>query len=73
MAQGTVSLGSHAEIKQIGSRTVVINLTGGDQKVQITLENIMHVSEANVHYFSVSVLLHKDVALDWVQQFCTTF
>ena len=39
-AQGTVSLGSHAEIEQIGSRTVVINLTRGDQKVQITLENV---------------------------------
>ena len=58
-AQGIVSLSGHAEIKQISSGTVVINLTRGDQKVQITLENIMHVPEANMHYFSVSALLHK--------------
>ena len=59
VAQGTVSLGSHAEIKQIGSGTVVVNPTRGDWNVKITLENIIHVPEAKACYFSVSVLLCK--------------
>ena len=38
---------------------MVVNPTRGDQKVQITLENVMHVPEVNACYFSVSTLLHK--------------
>jgi hypothetical protein len=59
LATGTVSLGGHAEIAQISSSKVVTKPTGGDQGVQLTLHDIMHVPKAQSHYFSVSALLHK--------------
>ena len=55
--KGTVSLGGHAEIKQIGTGTVAIRPSGGDQIVH--LRDVMHVPDAGARYFSVSAMLHK--------------
>jgi Integrase core domain len=59
LAMGTVSLGGHAKIVQIGSGKVVTKLTGGDRGVQLTLHDVMHIPEAQSRYFLVSTLLHK--------------
>jgi hypothetical protein len=56
-AHGLVSLRGHAEIAQIGTRTVQIQPSGGDQDVH--LQDIMHVPNVEACYFSVSVLLKK--------------
>jgi hypothetical protein len=56
-AKGTVSLGGHAEIAQIGRGTVVIRPSGSDKIVH--LHDVMHVPNAGTCYFSVSALLQK--------------
>jgi hypothetical protein len=56
-ARGSVSLGGHAEIAQIGTGTVQIRPSGGDWDVH--LQDVMHVPDAEVRYFSVSALLSK--------------
>jgi hypothetical protein len=58
-AKSTISLSGHTEIKQIGSGKVVTKLVGGDQSIQLTLHNVMHVPEAHMCYFSVGALLCK--------------
>jgi hypothetical protein len=59
LAKGTISLGGHTKIQQIGSSKVVTKPVGGDQGIQLTLHDVMHVPEAHAHYFSVGMLLHK--------------
>ena len=56
-ASGTVSLGGHAEITQIGTGTVAIRPSGGDKIVH--LHDVMHVPDAGARYFSVSALMKK--------------
>ncbi len=56
-ARGSVSLGGHAEIAQIGTGTVQIRPSGGDRDVH--LQDVIHVSNAEACYFSVSMLLSK--------------
>ena len=56
-ARGSVSLGGHAEIAQIGTGTGQIRPSGGDWDVH--LQDVMHVADAEVRYFSVSALLSK--------------
>ena len=56
-ARGSVSLGGHAEIAQIGTGTVKIRPSGGDRDVH--LQDVMHVPDAEACYFSVSALLSK--------------
>ena len=56
-AKGTVSLGGHAEIAQIGTGTVAIRPSGGDKTVH--LHDVMHVPDAGARYFSVSALMQK--------------
>ena len=56
-ARGSVSLGGHTEIAQIGTRTVKIRPSGGDRDVH--LQDVMHVPDAEARYFSVSALLSK--------------
>jgi hypothetical protein len=58
-AKGAISLSGHTKIKQIGSSKVVTKLVGGDQGIQLTLHDIMHIPEAHMHYFSVGALLCK--------------
>jgi hypothetical protein len=58
-AKGAISLGGHTEIKQIGSGKVITKPVGGNQGIQSTLHNVMHVPEAYAHYFSVGALLCK--------------
>jgi Integrase core domain/gag-polypeptide of LTR copia-type/GAG-pre-integrase domain len=58
-AKGTVSLGGHAEIAQIGIGTVIVKTIGGDRTSQLTLHNVMHVPDAQARYFSVGALLSK--------------
>jgi Integrase core domain/GAG-pre-integrase domain len=58
-ALGSVSLGGHTKIKQIGSGDVIIKLKGGDRGVQLTLQDVMHVPAAHTRYFSVGALLRK--------------
>ena len=53
---GTVDLGGHAQIAQVGSGTVKVQTTEG---VLLTLSDVMHVSDAKSHYFLVTVLLEK--------------
>jgi len=57
LACGSVSLGGHTEIAQIGTRTVQIWPSGGDWDVH--LQDVMHVPDAEACYFSVSALLKK--------------
>jgi hypothetical protein len=59
LAKGAISLGGHAKIQQIGSGKVVTKLVGGDQGIQLTLHDVMHVPKAHVCYFSVGALLCK--------------
>ena len=56
-ACGSVSLGGHTEITQIGTGTVQIRPSGGDRDVH--LQDVMHVPDAEARYFSVSTLLKK--------------
>jgi hypothetical protein len=56
-AEGTVSLGGHVEIAQIGIGAVFIRSSRGNQIVH--LQNVMHVPDANARYFSVSTLMQK--------------
>ena len=56
---GLVSLGGHAEIKQIGTGSVIVRPAGGDGNIKLTLHNVMHVPDAHARYFSVSALLRK--------------
>jgi hypothetical protein len=56
-ARGSVSLGGHAEITQIGTGTVQIWPSRGDRDVH--LQDVMHVPDVEVRYFSVSMLLKK--------------
>jgi hypothetical protein len=56
-AKGSVSLGGHAEISQIGTGTVAIRPSGGDKILH--LHNVMHVPDAGARYFSVSALMQK--------------
>src|SRR5580698_2388007 len=56
-AKGIVSLGGHAEINQIGTKTVAIYPSGGDKVVH--LHNVMHIPDAGACYFSVSTLMEK--------------
>jgi hypothetical protein len=53
---GIVSIRGRAEIAQIGSGSVPIRTNLG---VELTLENVMHVPDVDVCYFSVTVLLEK--------------
>jgi hypothetical protein len=55
LAKGAVSLGGHAEIKQIGSGTAAIHPSGGDKIIH--LHDVMHVPDADGRYFSVSALM----------------
>ena len=57
-AKGTVSLRGHAEIKQIGTGSVAIRPSRGDQIVHLH-DMMMHVSDTGTHYFSVSMLMQK--------------
>jgi hypothetical protein len=57
LAKGAVSLGGHAEINQIGTGTVAIQPSRGNQIIH--LHNVMHVPDARARYFSVSVLMQK--------------
>jgi Reverse transcriptase (RNA-dependent DNA polymerase)/Integrase core domain/gag-polypeptide of LTR copia-type/GAG-pre-integrase domain len=56
-AEGVVSLGGHAEIRQTGTGTVTIHPSGGTKIVH--LHNVMHVPDAGARYFSVSALMQK--------------
>ena len=62
-APGVVSLGGHAEIKQIGIGSVIVKPAGGDGNVRVTLHGVMHVPEAQARYFSVSALTRKGGSL----------
>ena len=53
---GIVSIGGRAEIAQIGTGSVPIRTNLG---VELMLENVMHVPDADARYFSVTVLLEK--------------
>jgi hypothetical protein len=53
---GMVDLGGCAQIAQVGSGTVSIRTTEG---VLLMLSDVMHVPDAESHYFSVTVLLEK--------------
>jgi hypothetical protein len=57
LACGSVSLGGHTEIAQIGTGTVQIRPSRGDQDVY--LQDVMHVPDVEACYFSVSALLKK--------------
>ena len=54
---GTVSLGGHAEINQVGTGTVAIRPAGTTNTLH--LHNVMHVPDAGMHYFSVGVFMQK--------------
>ena len=56
---GVVSLGGHAEIRQIGIGTIVIRAQIGDRSTKITLHNVLHVPDVDTCYFSITVLLEK--------------
>ena len=56
-ADGSVSLGGHAEIKQIGTGMVTIRPSGSDKIIH--LHNVMHVPDAGARYISVSALMKK--------------
>jgi hypothetical protein len=58
-AKGAISLSGHAKIQQIRSSKVVTKPVGGDQGIQLTLHDVMHVPEAHTCYFSVGMLLRK--------------
>jgi hypothetical protein len=53
---GMVDLGGRAQIAQVGSGTVSVRTTEG---VLLTLSDVMHVPDAKLCYFSVTVLLEK--------------
>ncbi len=57
-AKGTVSLGGHTEIAQIGTGTIVIQPFRGDKIIH--LHDVMHVPDAGIRYFSVSTLMQKE-------------
>ena len=57
LACRSVSLGGHAEITQIRTGIVQIWPSGGDRDIH--LQDVMHVPDAEAHYFSVSTLLSK--------------
>jgi hypothetical protein len=56
-AQGTVSLGGHVEIYQMGIGTVSIRPSGEDHTIH--LQNVMHIPDASACYFSVSTLMQR--------------
>jgi hypothetical protein len=57
---GMVDLGGRTQITQVSSRTVSVRTTEG---ILLTLSDVMHVSDAKLRYFSVTVLLERKVAL----------
>ena len=56
-ASGTVSLGGCAEIRQVGTGSVILAPLGGYRPIH--LHNVMHVPDATARYFSVSALVKK--------------
>jgi hypothetical protein len=59
LAKGAISLGGHTKIQQIRSGKVVTKPVGGNQGIQLTLHDVMHIPKAHTCYFSVGTLLCK--------------